>query len=157
MWPAFPATYLEVLDIMISNDFSMDPVDTTELPPNETTDLDTQVIPLLEEQLQVGKRIVETGTVRLYKQVEERSEVVDMSLERVHYEVSHVPCNIVVAEAPLVRQEGDTIIYPVLEERLVVSRQWVLVEEVHVTRSSTITQQPATYTLKRERLVEERS
>ena len=67
-----------------------------------------------------------------------------------------MPINKVVLQQPEIRFEGDTIIYPVVEERLVVTTELVLLEEVRVTRTTAQTQGQATYNLKREQLVEER-
>lgn len=65
------------------------------------------VIPLLEEELVVSKRVVDTGIVRLHKQTEERSETVAVPLTRVEWQVNHVPINQVVMEQPPIRQEGE--------------------------------------------------
>lgn len=115
-----------------------------------------QVIPLIEEQLVVSKRTVETGTVRLHKHTEERVEEVRVPLTEVRWQVEHVPVGRVVESAPGIRQEGDTTVYPVIEERLVVRREIVLVEEVRVTRGTATTQHESTYTLKREQITEDR-
>ncbi len=117
---------------------------------------DEQVIPLVEEQLEVGKRVVETGTVRLHKHTEERTETVDVPLTRVTWQVEHVPVGRVVAEAPAIRYEGDTTIYPVVEEKLIVTREITLKEEVRVTRTASTTHEKSSYTLKREQITEDR-
>lgn len=115
-----------------------------------------RVISLVEEQVVVGKRMVETGTVRLHKHTEERSETVRTPLQQVTWQVEHVPVGRVIEGAPAIRQEGDTTVYPVVEERLVVRREMILVEEVRVTRSTTVTEHESTHTLKREQITEDR-
>ena len=115
-----------------------------------------QVIPLMSEQLEVSTRTVETGTVRLSKHTEERTETLDIPLTRVQWQVEHVPVNRVVGEKPDIRQEGETTVYPVVEERLVVLRELVLLEEVRVTRIASTKQDTSSYVLRRETLAEER-
>lgn len=115
-----------------------------------------QVIPLIEEQLVVGKRTVETGTVRLHKHTEERTETVRTPLLQVTWQVEHVPVGQVIEDAPAIRQEGETTVYPVVEERLVVRREMVLVEEVRVTRATATVQHESVHRLKREEITEER-
>ena len=113
-------------------------------------------IPLLEEELAVSKRVVETGVLRLHKQTEERNETVEVPLTRVAWQVDHIPINQVVMEQPAIRQEGETTIYPVVEERVSVLRELVLVEEVRVTRTAVTTVETSSHVLRRERLLEER-
>ncbi len=124
---------------------------------HETASLDGEdVIPLLSEQLVVTKRVVETGTVRLQKHLEERTETIEVPLTSIRYDVIHVPVNEVVSEPPAIRYEGETTVYPVLGERLVVTRETVLLEEVRVTRVLVTTQETSTHTLQREQISEER-
>ncbi len=54
------------------------------------TDSKELVIPLVEEQLTVTKRTVETGTVRLHVHTEEVVETVEAPLLQVQYGVEHV-------------------------------------------------------------------
>ena len=48
--------------------------------------------------------------------------------------VERVPVDQFVDEAPQVRTEGDVTIIPVLEERYVLEKRLVLVEELHIRR-----------------------
>ncbi len=114
------------------------------------------VIPLIAEQLVVDKRVVETGTVRLHVRTEEHVEVVEAPLLQVQYTVEHVALGQVVEAVPPIRYEGETTVYPVLEERLIVRREMVLVEEVRVTRREVRTVETQSHVLRREELVEER-
>lgn len=125
-------------------------------PGKEQMDGSTHVIPLLSEKLSVTKRVVETGTVRLTKRVEEHTETVEIPLTNVAWEVEHVPLDRVVEEEPPVRYEGDTTVYPVMAERVTVLRELVLVEEVRVTRMIATTTETSTHVLRRETLIEER-
>ncbi len=92
----------------------------------------TEIIPVLAETLRIETREIETGHVTVHKTVTERDEVVDALLKRQDIEVERVAIDRVVTEAPPVRQEGDTMIVPILEERLVVEKRLVLKEELHI-------------------------
>ena len=94
------------------------------------------VIPVVREEVSVGKREVETGRVRLVKTVHEREEVVDEPLLREQVQVERVPINKVVQEPVSVRYEGDTLVIPVYEEVLVVEKRLLLKEEIHVHKTS---------------------
>jgi uncharacterized protein (TIGR02271 family) len=89
-------------------------------------------IPLAAETARIGKRVVETGRTVIHKTVSERDEVVEALLERNDVSVERVTIGRVVAEPPASRQEGDTWVIPVLEERLVVEKQLVLKEELRI-------------------------
>ncbi|MBW3544744.1 MAG: YsnF/AvaK domain-containing protein [Bacteroidetes bacterium] len=90
-------------------------------------------IPVIEEQLQVEKKVVETGGIRVNKQVHTDDVVVEMPLMHEKYKVERVPVNAYVDELPpAMRQEGNTTIIPVLREVLV--KRTILVEELHITK-----------------------
>ena len=108
------------------------------------------VIPVVAEELQVGKRSVETGRVRVTKTVREQQETVDQPVLAEEVVVERVPVNRVVETAPQPRQEGDTLVFPVLEEVMVVERRLVLKEEVRITKRVKETHNPQTVTLRSE-------
>jgi uncharacterized protein (TIGR02271 family) len=108
------------------------------------------VIPVIEEQLTVGKRVVETGKVLVSKTVEEVSESVNMELLHDEHVVEHVPVNELVDVMPAVRYEGQTIIIPVLKEVLV--KRVLLVEEIRITKRVVQTTEQQEVTLRRERV-----
>jgi uncharacterized protein (TIGR02271 family) len=114
------------------------------------------VVPVLTEDLEVQKRRVETGKVRLTKVVHEREAVVDEPLWREEVEVTRVPMQRVV-EGPLpVREEQGTTILSVVEEVLVVEKRWMLREEIHIRKQRTETHQPQRITLRSEEVQVER-
>ncbi len=92
------------------------------------------VIPVVAESLEVGKRTVVTGKVTISKTAAERQQTVASDLLSQSYEILRVPMDRVLETPPEVRHEGDTTIYPVVEEVLVLTKQLVLREEIHVTR-----------------------
>jgi uncharacterized protein (TIGR02271 family) len=95
------------------------------------------VIPVVEEDLAAGVKAVKTGGVRVDKHVEKRIRKVEGPLRQEHVEVRHVPVNRVVSEAPPVRRKGDTVIVPVVEEELVITKRLVLKEEIHLIKRRT--------------------
>ena len=97
----------------------------------------TEVIPLVEEQLSVGKREVERARVRVHVHVDERQEVVRQELARDDVTVERVPQNIRLTEIPQMRTEGTTTIIPIVEEVLVTEKMLVLVEEIRIHRRLT--------------------
>jgi stress response protein YsnF len=115
------------------------------------------VIPVTEEHLEVHREMVDTGrTLRLRKRVEEVSADVRESLATDAVHVERVPIGRVVDVAPPVREEGNVIVVPVIEERLVTRKELVLVEEIRLTRSREVTVAEARVPVRRERVEVER-
>jgi stress response protein YsnF len=98
---------------------------------NETSE---ERIALAEETLRVGKRLVETGRVRVRVVVDQERNEFSEALDRSTVEVQRVPINREIDFMPEPRVEGEFTVLPVVEEVLVVRRQLVLVEEVRVRR-----------------------
>lgn len=107
-------------------------------------------IPLLEETLTVGKRRVETGRVLVRVRVEEREQPVELELEREEVDVRRVPVGRPVDAVPETRREGDTLIVPVVEEEVVVTKRLVLREEIHLTRRASRRTESTSVTLRSE-------
>jgi uncharacterized protein (TIGR02271 family) len=93
------------------------------------------IIPVVDEQLEVSKRRVVSGRVRVKKTVQHRTETVDVPVTSDHVEVKHVKVDREVEEIPPVREEGNTTIIPVVEEVVVVTKKLVLREEIHLVRT----------------------
>lgn len=116
----------------------------------------TVIVPLVEESLDVYKRTVVTGKVRLEKTVQAFDVALDEPLAVSTWTVERIPVNLPVDAPPEVRQEGNTTIYPLLEEQLIVTRQLMLKEELRVTRNDFERRDTQTVTLRREHLAVER-
>lgn len=114
-------------------------------------------IPLIEETLTVGKRVVETGQVRLIKTVHQDEQTIQIPLVADQIMVERVLINELVDEPPLTRQEGDTVIYPVLKEEYVLVKRLRLVEEIRVTTRQIKTLETQTVPLRREEIAIERT
>jgi uncharacterized protein (TIGR02271 family) len=98
---------------------------------------DEIVVPVVQEELVTGRRRVKTGSVRVHKRVEKTSRTVESPLMREHVEVKRVPVNRVVTTVPEVRSWGDSVIIPVVEEEIVVTKRLVLKEEIHLIKHRT--------------------
>ena len=109
-----------------------------------------RVIPLVAEHLDVHKRRVETGRVRITKTVSAEEQVVDLPLERQEVTVERVPVDRFVTEPPPVRHEGDVTIIPLLEEVLVVEKRLMVREELRLTVHRSVTHEPRTVSLRKE-------
>ncbi len=93
------------------------------------------VIPLLMEDVSVSKRRVVTGRVRVSTVTHEREKLVDELLTQESVDIERRSIGRPVETAPDIREEGDTIVIPIVEEVLVVERRLVLKEEVRVRRA----------------------
>ena len=114
------------------------------------------LIPVIEEQIQISKQVVETGRVRISKTVHEDEQLIDLPLLHEEFHVERVAVNQYVDSPPAVRVEGDTTVYPVLKEVVVVEKKLILVEEVHVTRRQLTTNDPQHVILRREEITVDR-
>lgn len=92
------------------------------------------VIPVTAEELEITKEQVTTGSVRVSKQVTERTETVAEPTVHEEVEIERVPVDRFVDAPPEVRVEGDITIIPVVEEVLVVEKRIRVKEEIRVTR-----------------------
>ena len=118
---------------------------------------ETAVVTAIEERLDIGRRLVETGGgVRLRKLVHEEVVTVDETVTTETSEVERVAVGRPLDAPVAVRHEGDVMIVPVVEERLVTTTQLVLVEEIRVTRRRETRSVPREVTLRREEIVVER-
>jgi len=93
---------------------------------------DEIVLPLLAEEVTVNRMQVSTGRVRVSTVTREREQVVDEFLNREDVEIEHKPVGKVVERMPAVRRTRNTVIIPVVEEMITISRQLVVREEVHI-------------------------
>jgi uncharacterized protein (TIGR02271 family) len=116
------------------------------------------VIPVIEEQWQVGKKIVETGRVVVSKKVHEEEVTVDVPIMHEEHDIERVTVNQYVDTAPpAVRYEGETMIIPVLREEVVVEKRILLVEELRITKRQIQTNTPQQVTLRKEEVIVDRT
>jgi len=92
------------------------------------------VIPLFEEEVSVSRRVVPTSRVQVSRVTHSHEHLVDELLERERVEVERVAIDKPIDHMPSVREEGDYLIFPVVEEVLKIERVLVLKEEVRIRR-----------------------
>jgi len=114
------------------------------------------ILPLVEETATVHKREVVTGKVRVRTVTDTVEELAKANLQSASVEVTRVPVDQVVDTAPEIRTEGDVTIVPVLAEVLVVTKQLVLKEELHIRRRVETEAIEVPVTLRKQRAVVER-
>lgn len=103
--------------------------------PRKLYEEDEVVVPLHHEQLSVDKRRIVTGIARVSTQTLEQEHEIEEPLIRELVEIERRPIGQRVESMPSVRQEGDTIVIPVVEEQLVIERRLILKEEIRVKRT----------------------
>jgi stress response protein YsnF len=102
-----------------------------------TTDAAANVgtaIPIIEENIVVGKRVVETGGVRLRSRIIERPVEEHLRLRQEHVHVTRTPVNRPVTDADLANLEGRTIEAIEHAEVPVVAKEARIVEEVRLAK-----------------------
>ena len=114
------------------------------------------VMPVIQEELQIQKQPVETGRVRVTKRVHEREELVDVPIMREEVDIDRVPIGRLLDGPVSMRQEGDILIIPVVEEVLVVEKRLRLKEELHVRKRQQESQTSERIRLRQEEAVIER-
>jgi len=112
---------------------------------------DEVVIPVVAEEITVGKQQVTRGVVRVHKRVTTQEKTVDATVSAEEVLVERLPINALVeGEAPQIREEDGVVIIPVLEEVLVVEKRLLLREEVRLTKRLTKSSAPQTVLLRQE-------
>ena len=96
---------------------------------------DEIVIPVVAEELHVDKVSVPTGGVRIVKSVVAHEEVIEQELLRERVEVKRVPVHRVVDGPQPIVQTEDSLIIPIVQEIVRIEREWVVTEEIHISRS----------------------
>ena len=115
-------------------------------------------IPVVQEDLQVDKQLVESGKVNISKRVIDEDVTVNVPVVHEEVTVEKKAINQYVdTPPPPVRQEGDTTIVSVVKEVLVVEKRLMLVEEVHITKKRAETSNPSQETLRREEVTVSRT
>ena len=116
---------------------------------------DPEVIPLLEERARLEKRTVELSRDVLRIQTREHAETLTGDLLSEAYVIERRPVGEFVDVSPEPRTEGDSTIYPVIEEVFV--RRLLLREEIRITPKRTHTPYRETVTLRRQEATVDRN
>ena len=119
--------------------------DTPHLPEGDTP---PTKIPVIEERIRYDTQQRQTGKVRISKQVHEETVEIDETVTRQEVKVERIPINQYVDAVPPVRHEGEVMIVSVLEEVMV--KRLLLVEELHISKTSTTETDQREVTLRKE-------
>lgn len=93
-------------------------------------------IPIIAETATLSTREVETDRLRVRTIIEEKTTDVVAQLAKEELVVERRTVEREVAEAPKPYEEGDMMIVPIVEERLVVEKRLFVIEELVVRRVS---------------------
>ncbi|MDB5743977.1 MAG: hypothetical protein JWR68_2292 [Polaromonas sp.] len=113
---------------------------------SQTANDNGTVLPVVREELEVGKREVDLGAVRVFSRTETQPVQEQVQLREQHAEIERRPVDRPATEADLKAFEGGSIEVREMAERAVVSKTARVVEEVVVgteatTRTETVSDQ----------------
>ena len=112
--------------------------------------------PALPRRVDIQKRTVETGKVRVRKEVRMEVENIQVPTVLKNVDIERVPVNRFVDKPVAVRQEGGVWVIPILEEVPVIETRLRLKEEVRIRMRETASEHPEKVMLRREHSVVER-
>jgi stress response protein YsnF len=93
------------------------------------------VIPIVEERAIVGRKTEDGRSISVTtRPITERVTVSEVVVQE-DIVIDRVPVDRIVESLPPVRKEGDLTVIPVVEERLKVTVELVLREEIHIRRT----------------------
>lgn len=101
----------------------------------QTTDQE-QTLPVIEEQLKVGKREIKKGGIRVFTRVTERPVEEEISLRDEEIEVERRPADRVLGAGDMASFKESEIEFSETDEEAVVSKEARVVEEVGVKKTA---------------------
>jgi stress response protein YsnF len=99
-----------------------------------TADPQDVVVPIYQERACVSKRRVVTSRVKVSRVTHQSERLLTETLARQQVKIDRIPIGKLIDAVPKIREEGDAIIIPIVEEIPVVEHRLVLTEEVWVRR-----------------------
>jgi uncharacterized protein (TIGR02271 family) len=114
--------------------------------------MNDDTLELREEELVVQRERRNVGNVHIRTRVEEVPARLEVEARSDEVEVEHVPVGEVVSERVEPWQDGDTVVVPIYEEQLVVTKRLLLREHLRVRRISNTRHELFEDTLRKERL-----
>jgi uncharacterized protein (TIGR02271 family) len=107
------------------------------------------VIPIIEEELHVGKREVETGAVKVHSRVTEKPVEEHVTLREEHVKVERHPVNRAVNDTDLANFKEGEINVTTRAEEAIVGKQARVVEEVELGKNVTEREETVRDTVRR--------
>lgn len=86
------------------------------------------------ERARIEKRVVERNVVRIRTATQESEQILSQTVRHEEVDIRRVPVNREIEAVPDVRDDGEVIVIPIVEERAVLVKRLILVEELHVRR-----------------------
>jgi uncharacterized protein (TIGR02271 family) len=122
------------------------------LPSSDVTGQDTEsnIIPIVQEELVVRKEQVESGKVRLHITTQYQEEAITEPVYQESISIERIPINRVIDTPANIRYEDNKTIVPLMKEVIVVQKQLMLTEEIHISKTRTKSHDTQTVTLRRE-------
>ena len=124
------------------------------IPQVQLTDqpVDKAVMQLRAEELVPTKQWVETGAVLVRKGVETHPQTIPVEVMHEEVRVDRVPINRVLAEGEVAApwQDGEVLVVPVVREELVVTKRYVVTEELRIAKVRVPGVQEVSDTVRRE-------
>jgi len=115
-------------------------------------------LPVVEEIVNLEKKTIETGKVKISKTVNVDTETVHLLKVQDQVQIERIPINeFVQTPPPPLRYEGDTIIIPVLQEVMVTEKRLLLIEEVRITKRKVESKESKEVVLRKEEIKVQRS
>ncbi|HEX2914842.1 MAG TPA: YsnF/AvaK domain-containing protein [Chloroflexia bacterium] len=108
--------------------------------------------PVAEERLNVTKRPVDLGEVRLHKSVEQVEETQKVPLTHDDLDIERIPMNQPLEKPVEPYYDGDWYVMPVMKEVVVVQKQLILTEEVRIRKRAITEEKEVREQVRRERI-----
>ena len=103
---------------------------------------------LHSEQAEVRRQTKLAGRVSVSTVTKTREELIDELLTHENVEIERISIRQLVDEIPTIREEGDLIVIPLVEEVVIVERRVLLKEEIRIRRVKTTERYQETVTLR---------
>ena len=109
-------------------------------------------IPLVEDQLTARKTWNRAGELVVKREVSEQVQSVPVDLNYEEVQVERVAVNrpLPRGRRPIPRQEGDTLIVPIVEEEIVVSKRLIVREELRITKRRLVRHEEVSDTVRKQ-------
>jgi uncharacterized protein (TIGR02271 family) len=104
---------------------------------NTSNKKENEIIRVHQEGIDISKKVVDRRKISLHKSVNTETVSHDIPLLHDNIRIEHITFNKEVAEIPKIREKGNMIIIPVIEEVAVVTKKIMLVKEIHITNEQT--------------------
>lgn len=124
---------------------------------NQRQETTIETVPVAEEDIVVGKETKVAESVKVEIKVHQDVKAINEMLMAEEIEVRRVAVNQVIDAPAKVRTEGETTVIPIMKEELIVTKQLILVEELHVTKRRAAQPDNRTVSVRREEAVVSRT